>query len=80
MPAPKTRRHVDNCDAVAEFIARKAEIDDMLARLQALSDDHFHAHPDELTWADVGSLGHVRERLREITDFAFSEGSCAPDA
>ena len=76
--APK--RRVDNSDALAEFIARKAEIDEMLARLQALSDDHFDTHPDELNWADVGSLGHVRDRLREIVDFAFSEGSCAPDA
>ncbi|MFO7856320.1 MAG: hypothetical protein R6V44_14110 [Paracoccaceae bacterium] len=65
---------------MCEPLARKAEIDGMLARLKALSEDHFDAHPDELTWADVGSLGHVRERLREICDFAFSEASCAPDA
>ena len=80
MPAAKTRRSFDDSEALAEFIARKAEIDAMLARLQGLSEDHFHAHPDALTWADVGSLGHVRERLREICDFAFSEGGCAPDA
>ena len=76
--APK--RRFDDSAALAEFMARKIEIDEMLARLQALSDDHFNAHPDALNWADVGSLGHVRDRLREITDFAFSEGSCAPDA
>jgi hypothetical protein len=27
------------------FIGKKAEIDEMLARLQALSDDHFNATP-----------------------------------
>ena len=30
-----------NDDALAAFVARKAEIDAMLTRLQALSDDHF---------------------------------------
>ncbi len=34
--AEKTLRHHE-----AAFIAKKAEIDDRLARLQALSDDHF---------------------------------------
>ena len=76
--APK--RRFDDPDALAEFMARKIEIDAMLARLQALGEDHFDTHPDALNWADVGSLGHVRDRLREIVDFAFSEGSCAPDA
>lgn len=69
-----------NDAALAEFMARKAEIDAMLDRLRALSDDHFGVHSDDLAWADVGSLGHVRERLREISDFAFDEGTCAPDA
>jgi hypothetical protein len=36
--------------ALAAFVARKAEIDERLARLQALSDDHFEVHPDEVTW------------------------------
>jgi hypothetical protein len=30
----------------------------MLARLQTLSDDHFNTHPDEINWADVGTLEH----------------------
>ncbi|WP_428549063.1 hypothetical protein [Profundibacter sp.] len=40
-----TRR---NDKALAAFLTRKAEIDTMLARLQALSDDHFEASPDEI--------------------------------
>ena len=42
--------------ALAAFIGKKAEIDDMLARLQRLSDEHFNAHPDEITWGHVGTL------------------------
>jgi hypothetical protein len=38
-----------NEDALAAFVSRKAEIDTMLARLQALSDDHFNYSPDEIT-------------------------------
>lgn len=63
--------------SIDAFIARKAEIDAMLARLQALSDNHFDTAPDELNWADVGSLGHVAEQLKEITDFLFGEGEYA---
>jgi hypothetical protein len=35
--------------ALAAFAQRKAEIDAMLARLQALSADHFGYSPDEIT-------------------------------
>jgi hypothetical protein len=45
-----------NDDALAVFVQRKAEIDTMLSRLQALSDDHFGVAPDEVTWGDVGTL------------------------
>lgn len=60
--------------ALDTFMARKAEIDEALARLQALSDDHFNAHPDEINWGDAGSLGYIAEKLKELTDFAFQEG------
>ena len=63
--------------ALAAFVAQKAEIDEMLARLQALSDDHFCAQRDEIDWGDVGTLEHYRARLREITDMAFGEGEHA---
>ena len=67
----------DNSKALAAFMARKAEIDAMLARLQGLSDDHFNASPDEINWADVGTLTHYAAKLREITDNAFCEGEYA---
>ncbi len=49
----------------------------MLARLAAMSDDHFNTNPDEINWADVGTLEHYRAKLREICDSAFHEGEYA---
>ncbi|SET17002.1 hypothetical protein [Oceanicella actignis] len=73
--AEKARKNQEA--ALTAFVARKAEIDEILARLQALSDDHFNVGPDEVNWSHVGSLGHIAERLAEITAFAFGED--APD-
>ena len=70
----KTR---SNDDALAAFVARKAEIDAMLTRIQALSDEHFGVAPDDVTWGHVGSLGHYAELLKRITDMAFNEGEHA---
>jgi hypothetical protein len=61
-------------DALAAFMQTKAEIDAMLARLQALSDDHFGYGPDDVTCSHVGSLEHYAEVLKRITDSAFKEG------
>jgi hypothetical protein len=55
------------------FVSKKAEIDEMLTRLQALSDDHFNYSPDEVTWCHVGTLEHYTELLKRITDSAFKE-------
>jgi hypothetical protein len=68
-----------NNDSIpAAFIARKAEIDTMLARLQDVSADHFGYAPDEINWGHVGTLGHYAELLKRITDSAFNEGEYAP--
>ncbi|HCR94067.1 MAG: hypothetical protein CMH89_09865 [Oceanicaulis sp.] len=72
-----TRRATDNSKALDAFIAAKLEIDSMLERLKALSDDHFETSPDEINWGHVGSLSHYRDKLREITDMAFREGEHA---
>ncbi len=63
--------------ALDAYIARKAEIDMMLARLTALSDDHFGVGPDEINWGHVGTLAHYAELLKRITDSAFKEGEHA---
>ncbi len=62
---------------LSAFTARKAGIDEMLARLQGLSDEHFNTCPDEISWADVGTLEHDASRLKDTTDAAFGEGEYA---
>ena len=61
-------------EALAAFVSKKAEIHAMLARLQALSDDHFGYSPDEITWSHAEGLAHYAELLKRITDQAFNEG------
>ncbi len=73
--AEKARRNHDA--ALAAFIGKKAEVDEMLARLQALSDDHFGFDPEAVNWGAVGSIDHVASDLREITNFLFGEGEYA---
>ncbi len=43
------RRATNNAKAVDTFMTTKPQIDVMLKRLKALSDDHFKTHPDEFT-------------------------------
>lgn len=71
------RAATDNTKALNAFLAAKVEIDTMLERLKALSDDHFDSDPDEINWGHVGSLNHYASLLRQITDSAFSEGEHA---
>ena len=73
--AEKARRNKEA--ALNAFISKKAEIDEMLARLQGLSDEHFNCHPDEIGWATVGTLEHYASLLKRITDSAFGEGQHA---
>jgi len=77
--SPKMQKQIAKSkeQALAAFVSRKAEIDTMLARLQALSDDHFNYSPDEITWDHVGTLGYYAELLKRITDSAFKEGEHA---
>ena len=72
-----TRRAQDNTKALDAFLAAKFEIDAMLARLAALSANHFENSPDEIHWGHVGTLNRYRAKLREITDSAFKEGEHA---
>ncbi len=67
----------DNTQALDAFLAKKAELDTMLARLRDLSDEHFNWSPDEINWGHVGTLGHYAELLKRITDSAFNEGEHA---
>lgn len=71
------RRSPPNRTALDGFIAHKAEIDTMLDRLKALSDEHFGYSPDDINWGHVGTLAHYAELLKQITDAAFKEGEHA---
>ncbi len=71
------RKPRDNSQALAAFMAKKAQIDAMLVRLKDLSDDHFDVNPDTLHWGHVGDLEHYAELLKRITDAAFREGEHA---
>jgi hypothetical protein len=64
-------------EALAAFVSKKAEIDEMLTRLQALSDHHFNYSPDEVGWGHVGTLGYYAELLKRVIDSAFNEGEHA---
>jgi hypothetical protein len=77
--SPKLQSQLANSkeEALAAFIAKKAEIDTMLTRLQAFSDDHFGYNPDEITWSHAEGLAHYAELLKRITDQAFNEGEHA---
>jgi hypothetical protein len=71
------RRNHDNHQALEAFMARKAEIDALLARLTAFSEDHFNANPDEINWGHVGTLADYATQLKRISDSAFHEGEHA---
>lgn len=60
-----------NDAALDAFIAAKSEIDVMLERLKAFSDDHFETHPDESHRGHVGMWKHYAGPPRQITDSAF---------
>ncbi len=72
-----TRRATDNAKALDAFMSTKFQIDAMLGRLKALSDDNFGTHSDGINWGDVGTLSHYASLLRQISDAAFKEGEHA---
>jgi hypothetical protein len=71
------RNSTDISTALAAFIARKGEIDTILARLTVLSGEHFDTAPDDVTWAHVGTLGSYLDGLRRVSNAAFHDGEHA---
>ena len=51
------------------FMRGKAEIDDLITRIQTASADHFGTEPEAVNWGHAGSLGFVTERLNELVAF-----------
>jgi hypothetical protein len=66
------RQLSDNNASLAAFIARKSEIDTILARLAALSADHFNRATDDVSWADVGTQGYARRTPQNSGNAAFT--------
>lgn len=59
-------------DAKAAFVAKKAEIDELLALLTTASACNFDAVDTQaahVDWSDVGSLSFIAAKLKEITEF-----------
>lgn len=52
--------------ALDAFMGKKCEIDDLLAKIQEMSDDHFCVHPDSVNWGHVGTLEFYVNILRQI--------------
>jgi hypothetical protein len=75
--AMTTRRATDNTKALDAFMTTKFQIDAMLERMKALSDDHFDTSPDEINWGHVGTLNHYASLLRQITESGLKEGEHA---
>lgn len=65
--------------ALDAYIAKVAQIDAMLKRLQGACDDHFFNHPDEIHWGHVGDVAGIEEALKRISDCVFKEGEHAPE-
>lgn len=76
MVSPMETR-TENQNPLDAFIAKKIEIDEILERLQTLSDEHFNVHPDEVHWGHVGTLQSYLDLLRRVCDSAFKEGEHA---
>jgi hypothetical protein len=66
MVAPET----PNAEALAAFIARKAEIDHLLAQLLAHSHEHLNLAPEDVHWGHVGELDDWLVCLRRVAKLA----------
>jgi len=65
-PTTRSEKQAANLAATQNaFIARKANIDALLIRLQDASESHFNASPDDLNWGNVGDLARIEELLTQ---------------
>ena len=67
-PRPPIRQ-----DALAAFVAQNAYIYYILPLLHDLSDHHFFAHPEYISWCHVCTLEHYASLLKLITYISFCE-------
>ena len=62
----KTKKAQRQTPAVNAYFEKYSSIQDKIAILQDLADDHFGHDPDEINWAHVGDLGHVESALDDL--------------
>ena len=76
-----------NDDALQHFIARKAQIDTLIAEIADASEDHFSVSPgprDEVpggvNWGHVGTLFDYAGLLQRVADSIYKRGEHAGSA
>lgn len=52
--------------AIDAYLSAIGQIQQELDKLQERLNNHFDADPDHINWADVGSVNHILERLKEL--------------
>ena len=60
--------------ALTLCIAFKAEIDEIIERLDDRSTDHFSRVPDEVDWDHIRSFAYYCIKLRDAANAAFAKG------
>ena len=68
---------MDNSEQITAFVKG---INDAMAKLERLAqamDDHLSIGPDDVGWADVGTIGKINADLQDVVDFTFQEGEYA---
>ena len=58
-----------NDEALNAYIASMGQIAELLESLTEWVDDHGGISLDDVTWADVGTVNAVIDRLTDITEF-----------
>lgn len=48
------------------YITKAADIQNKIAQLQQLANEHFGHNPDDIHWGHVGDLERVQELLNQI--------------
>ncbi|MBL4786732.1 MAG: hypothetical protein JKY49_15050 [Cohaesibacteraceae bacterium] len=56
-----------NEKAHSAFSSNKARIDELITRLQRMSDNHFAVDFFDLDWGDVGDLKSLADKLEDAT-------------
>ena len=65
-------------NSLAAFLAKKAELDALLAELTKASADHFGADPETVLWGEAAWLADATAKLKDIADQHFRRGEYTP--